>query len=153
MTRSKSNEQLMIENAYLWIYSSRTGQMKKFDNIQIKQKINAYTGAPLNQYIARSEEGLDRLVSGLDSAIWYYAKYQEFLIWSQIDDDERIHNILIKMLRQRSFNRMRECLDILREEHKTLQIANANLLNSNCIVSIKNYNDVETVIQEYFYNL
>lgn len=145
-------DEIIARNVILWIYSSRNGSLKKFNNVNIHQRVTPYNHRPIDQYCALSEEGVDRLVSGMEYAVWYFPRKYEYLIWSSDNNEKRIRNILMNTLKQRSREKIKECLSIMKKEHDILEIAHINLV-TNCVVSIKNYDQLKETINQYFYNL
>lgn len=149
---NSKEEVLIANNVYLWIYSSKNGQLKRFSHVDIFQQLNPYSKNPIKQYNATSNIGVNRLVNGIEYGVWYYPRYQEYLIWSKKNDSERIKRIFVKTLRQRAKERITESLKTLKKEHDVLEIASSSLL-TNCVITIKNYEDVETIVNQYFFNL
>lgn len=147
--RNNHNMKLVVPEAFLWIYSSKTGALKKFDNVQIYQRLNGYGDKALNQFYAISNVGIDRLVSGIENGVWYYSRYREYLIWSKTDNYEHIKNVLMRTLQQKAKEDIRDSLSTLKHHHDILDKAYGSLM-SNCIVTVGSYEEVETAINRYF---
>jgi hypothetical protein len=144
---------VIAEDAFLWIYSSKTGQLKKFDKVSIQQFVNRFTHKPVDDYNAVNKQGVDRLVNGMEWGIWFYPRFQEYLVWGKTDNDNRAKQIIMKTINQRSREHIKECLDTLKKDHTVLELANANLLGNNFIISIKPFSEVKNVINKYFFGL
>lgn len=148
-----SDDILIAKNAYLWIYSAKTGQLQCFSNIDIYQYKLPYSDRPLNQYNAINKDTkINRLVNGIEYGVWYYPRRQQYLIWGRKLDSELVKSIFVKAVRQKSKEKINESLIMLKKEHDILETLSSSLL-TNCVVSVKNYDDVKTVIDQYFINL
>lgn len=154
-------DKCVVDKAYLWIYSAKTGQCK-FHEVSIHQQIHPYNSKPLDVWYAVSDAGLNRLVSGYENSVWYYARNREYSIWSKTNDADKARKLLIRSVQLKASEKIKKCLETLCQENEYLQIANANLLNNsnsimsttaykdvNSIPTITNYNGIKSIIDTY----
>ena len=143
--------ELIEKDVFLWIYRSENGILNKYSNVDIYNLLSPFFRKPTNKFCAiNNKDRLDRIVSDSEYEVKPYNGFKEYLVWSKVDDENRIKALIFDSIIQKAKQEVTKSIDnIILRYHNVLNIAKDNL---SCELEIANVTreDVINDVNKYF---
>ena len=140
------------KDVFLWIYRSENGILNKYSNVDICNLLSPFFRKPTNKFCAiNNKDRLDRIVSDSEYEVKPYNGFKEYLVWSKVDDENRIRDLIFDSIIQKAKQEVTKSIDnVIIRYYNVLNIAKESL---SCELEIANItrDDVIGDVNKYFH--